>query len=511
MLLEQADSRRIAALTALSRDQRAPLCQFFTPPTVARFMAAMFSDLPTDLRLLDPGAGVGSLLAAVVERACSSRVKPSHIDITAYEIEPTLVAYLESTLRDCRSECSVHGTDVTHHVIQGDFIQTVSEAGSGGMSLQSAPSFNRVILNPPYRKIPSKSEHRQQLHKLGIEASNLYAGFIALAIMMLELGGELVAITPRSFCNGPHFRQFRRFLLDEMALQSIHVFDARDKAFETDHVLQENVIIHATKGAARQKVIVSFSDGPDGSSLASSEVHYDRIVDPNDEDQFIQIPDSHSGGFGWTAPRSMSHTLHDLGISVSTGRVVDFRVQQDLLGHDDLDCVPLIYPSHFAEGFIEWPRAASKRNRSIKCTDATKSLLLPAGWYVLVKRFTAKEERRRVVAAVLDPERLRSPQFGIENHVNVLHQNGRGMEAALAKGLAVFLNSSLLDRDFRRFSGHTQVNATDLRRLRFPSPESLAVLGARLDSRLPSQGQVDNWIDEGMRDREPVPELPREG
>jgi adenine-specific DNA-methyltransferase len=85
------------------------------------------------------------------------------------------------------------------------------------------------------------------------------------------------------------------------------------------------------------------------------------------------------------------------------------------------------------------------------------------------------------------------------------------MEAALAKGLAVFLNSSLLDRDFRRFSGHTQVNATDLRRLRFPSPESLAVLGARLDSRLPSQGQVDNWIDEGMRDREPVPELPREG
>jgi hypothetical protein len=35
--------------------------------------------------------------------------------------------------------------------------------------------------------------------------------------------------------------------------------------------------------------------------------------------------------------------------------------------------------------------------------DADAKALLPSGFYVVVKRFSAKEERRRIVAAVWDP------------------------------------------------------------------------------------------------------------
>jgi adenine-specific DNA-methyltransferase len=48
----------------------------------------------------------------------------------------------------------------------------------------------------------------------------------------------------------------------------------------------------------------------------------------------------------------------------------------------------------------------------------------------------------------------------------------------LAHGLAVFLSTTAVDENFRRFSGHTQVNATDLKLMKYPSREALIALGA---------------------------------
>ena len=69
---------------------------------------------------------------------------------------------------------------------------------------------------------------------------------------------------------------------------------------------------------------------------------------------------------------------------------------------------------------------------------------------------------------------------GFENHLNYFHENGRGLELNLAKGLAAFLNCSSLDRYFRLFSGHTQVNASDLRRMRYPNRDELEATGSRI-------------------------------
>ena len=47
----------------------------------------------------------------------------------------------------------------------------------------------------------------------------------------------------------------------------------------------------------------------------------------------------------------------------------------------------------------------------------------------------------------------------------------------MALGLAVYLNSTMIDNYFRQFNGHTQVNATDLRLLKYPSKKVLIDLG----------------------------------
>lgn len=118
---------------------------------------------------------------------------------------------------------------------------------------------------------------------------------------------------------------------------------------------------------------------------------------------------------------------------------------------------------------------------------------MPEGWYCVVKRFSSKEERRRIVAAVWSPERIPGA-VAFENHLNVFHRKGGGLDRDLAHGLCWWLNSTLVDQFFRTFSGHTQVNATDLRTLRFPTAEALREVGRDVPSALPDQETIDARI-----------------
>lgn len=79
---------------------------------------------------------------------------------------------------------------------------------------------------------------------------------------------------------------------------------------------------------------------------------------------------------------------------------MDFCATPLLRAFPDADTVPLIYPLNFDKGFIEWPKAGGKKPQAMALLPGSDALLVPKGMYVLVKRFTSKEETRRVVAAV---------------------------------------------------------------------------------------------------------------
>lgn len=492
-LLERVDFLRLEANQKLTAD-RAEKGQFFTPQKIAQFMACMFAERPSMLNILDAGAGIGSLSAALVAEACQWNPKPSAITITAYEIDPTLTEYLHITLGYCQEVCRQEDICFEYEVIQDDFMRAAVDALGGSTLFSLRKSFNAAILNPPYRKIHNASTTRRLLRKVGIETTNLYAAFLWLTIRLLEPNGELVAITPRSFCNGPYFLPFREVLLKTMFIKRIHVFDYRDRAFEEDNVLQENIILHAIKAHQQEKVTISSSADPDDPFITVREVEYDQLIYPDDPNLFIHIvPDGLGQRIGQKA-RSLSVSLDELGITVSTGRVVDFRAADFLREKPDAETVPLIYPSNFSQGYIAWPNGQIKKPSAIRLAEETASLLVPSGWYVLVKRFSAKEEKRRVVAAICDPTRLNAEFIGIENHLNYYHQNGKGLSPLLAKGLAAFLNSTIVDEYFRQFSGHTQVNATDLRNQKYPSLSQLMAIGEKIGAKFPKQEEIDQIV-----------------
>ena len=70
-----------------------------------------------------------------------------------------------------------------------------------------------------------------------------------------------------------------------------------------------------------------------------------------------------------------------------------------------------------------------------------------------------------------------------------------GLIEVSAAGLFAFLNSTVVDQYFRRFSGHTQVNATDLRKLAYPDRNTLQAMGAEMKTLDLSQDEIDELVE----------------
>lgn len=88
MLLAYAEETRLVVSPRMNVKRKSALGQFMTPASVARFMAAMFppSALQT-CKLLDPGAGLGALTSAFLDRWKSGGFGFSKIEATAHEID----------------------------------------------------------------------------------------------------------------------------------------------------------------------------------------------------------------------------------------------------------------------------------------------------------------------------------------------------------------------------------------------------------------------------------------
>ena len=482
-----------------------------TPAPICRFMASLFDDVSGHVRLLDPGAGVGSLTAAFIERCVHETEKPLSVFAACYEIEPLMIEYLGTVLREAKSQSRAVGIDANGTIFGTDFV--LASSSDSQEDLFNVPDTDsevvtHVIMNPPYKKINSKSVHRAALRRAGVETSNLYTGFMFLAAQRIEHGGEMVAIVPRSFCNGPYFRPFREQFCSMMVLRHVHVFEKRDSAFKGDDVLQENIIIHAVKGAPPSSIRITTSRGGNfdfdadsrecvGEDMTQRVVDYSSVISPNDPDAVIRIiaNDLEQGVADRIAHFTAS--LSDLELEVSTGPVVDFRLRKDLRAQPDKGTAPVLYATHFRGGTLEWPKPTKKPN-AIAVTNKSRKWLYPnEGCFVVTRRFTSKEEKRRVVASIYASD-LPGDLVGFENHLNVFHANQKGVGRSLAAGLTIYLNSSLVDRFFRQISGHTQVNATDLRSLRYPDRETLKRIGNSVHSCKLSQREIDNLIEKEL-------------
>ena len=296
---------------------------------------------------------------------------------------------------------------------------------------------------------------------------------MAVGYLHLRARGQMAAIVPRSWANGPYFRLFRHHMLDNVAIEHIQTFASRSALFSEAKVLQENVIVTVTRDGEQGNVSLTFDNNE------TRLVPWSEIVVPADPERFVRIPTG--------SERLLSGVpLTALGLRATTGKVVDFRTR-DRLAPASEGIFPLIYPGNIYAGALQWPREIGKA-QGFNCEpDESKRYLTEAGAHVVVKRFSSKEERRRVVAAA----HITDTPVAYENKLNVIACPNRDV----AVGLALWLNSTAVDHHFRALSGHTQVNATDLRTMPYPSLELLRDLGSRHGTAMPKQSCIDETIE----------------
>jgi adenine-specific DNA-methyltransferase len=407
------------------------------------------------IRVLDPGAGTGILSVALINRLLAER-PDLEIEVVAVEVDEALYPALQSALDDIEALGNVKS-----RLVKSDFLE---------WALSTNERFDLIVQNPPYAKLKSGSPPQNILRSAGIDVPNIYAAFLALGLRLLLDNGQQIAITPRSWLNGTYYSRFRREFVGVAGIDSIHSFESRSNIFRDSNVLQEAIVVASTRGRWPKFVQIFTSHDHQDDARARSAAYSDVVTE-----DFIHVPATQkdADAVAWMMQHAR-YSLEELGLAVSTGRVVSFRARDKLLRQHVDGALPFVTPSHIRNGRVNHPVGTSKPEWFQVEPESAAKMLVPPGVYVVVKRFSAKEERRRISAGVWESHE----PVAFDNKLNYVHQNGNGLELRVALGLAVFLNSSRFDDHFRVFSGHTQVNATDLRLMRFPSLEQLTALSS---------------------------------
>ncbi len=315
----------------------------------------------------------------------------------------------------------------------------------------------------------------------------------------------MIFITPRSFASGPYFRRFRESFFGEVVPKAIHLFDSRKEAFGRDEVLQENIILVGVKQPPSRycdenaQVRISMSSGAnDLADCFHRQVSLRDVLDYDSPDKILHVPvETEEQRLadvvnGWTG-RLSAH-----GLAISTGPVVPFRAVPLLC---EQGCVPethapLLWMQHVQAMQAQWPRTASRKPQFIMVNEQALPLLVPNKNYVLLRRFSSKEQHRRLIAAPYLQTIVAGKYLGLENHLNYIYRPGGEMSKEEALGLSALLNSRLLDTYFRIFNGSTQVSATELRAMPLPPLDALEELGKRFLHHQPSLEEVDMVVDE---------------
>ena len=486
-LPDHAAQRQLKYLEDTTPSYRKGQGQIFTPPEIGQFMAGLFSRVPKQFRLLDPGAGAGVLSVAVCERVLQQST-PRQLFIHAFEPESTLAEILRGNLEHCKQTLAKAGHSLAFSVVQEDFIAAASPhlEEPGTLLKPTIPDdFDAVIMNPPYFKLRKDSEHAKLMGRVVHGQPNAYAFFLTLGARLLKPDGELVAITPRSFCNGLYFRGFRRWFFERMSLEAIHLFESRTDIFKDSGVLQESVITKSRKlGTPSKQVRITGSFGKDmPKRLQCQMLPHASIVDNSCGEQLVKIPASDDDCKIMRLLEAIPQRFEETGLRISTGHVVTFRATDLILQeHNGEPVVPLLMPHNIKPYRVEWP--VTRKQHPVYIIDNEQSrkrkLLVPTRNCVVLKRFSSKEEKRRLTATCLLGREQEASRIGLENHLNYVYLADRELTENETFGVAALFNSVLLDRYFRILSGNTQVNATEIRNLHFPSLEQLADIGQRV-------------------------------
>lgn len=453
-------------MASVPKSTRKKYGQFFTNVTTAKYMAALFDfDLSKpQLHILDAGAGSGILSAAAIDKLVHDGYK-GEIHLTCYETDEQVLSLLRTNLELAKSKYGVH-----YEIRQDNYI-TSQTFENGSLFDDENNVYDYIIGNPPYLKISKDANEAKMMPSVCYGAPNLYFLFWAMGIHNLKQDAELVYIVPRSWTSGAYFKQFRQYLFANCVITDIHLFESRDKVFDRESVLQETIIIKVKKTIQKPDYInITSSSTSTFEDVVKFCASYGTIVAKN---QFVYLATNEKDVKVLSQINHFDATLPDMNMRMQTGIIVDFRTREVLRNQLEDDSYPLFYSQHIKGGRVIWP--LGKEGEVIK-TDR-KGYLQENSDFLMVKRFTSKEEERRLQCGIYLKKKY--PQFSYistQNKINFIKCDS----PCVTYGLYVLLNSTLYDNYYRILNGSTQVNSTEINQMPIPKRQIIKKMGREL-------------------------------
>jgi adenine-specific DNA-methyltransferase len=205
-------------------------------------------------------------------------------------------------------------------------------------------------------------------------------------------------------------------------------------------------------------------------------VPYDVVV--SGKDKYVYLVRTQDEINVMKSVNAIGKPMPSIGLKMKTGLTVDFRNRELLRNSVGDHIVPLFYAHHIRDGQVIFP--IGKENEYM--TDELPGMVQLNRNYLFVKRFTSKEERRRLQCGVyLARQFPEYKKISTQNKINFIDTiDGSEMTEELVFGLYIILNSSLYDMYYRILNGSTQVNATEMNAIPVPAKHEIERLGRKM-------------------------------
>jgi adenine-specific DNA-methyltransferase len=446
--------------------------QFFTPLEIAHFMASYSECGGEAIRILDPGCGSGILSCALVEHVIRANSKIRSIELVVYETDVAIFPILKQSLAYLNQWGEAQGIQMAICLQTEDFILHNADGFKTDFDLFAKPvtNFDIIISNPPYFKLPIDDKRALAAKVVVNGHPNIYAIFMALAAKLLKERGELIFITPRSYASGGYFKVFRDYFFKLVDLDKVHLFVSRKETFSRDKVLQETVVIKGTKRSVPSaEVVVSSSSGlKDLKTPLVKTFPKKDIINLSSREKILYLPTTNYEEAILSVFKKWTGCLSDYNIKISTGPVVAFRAREYLREEDGDSVAPLFWLHNVKQMMLEWPVPKPNKEQFIRIEEKSFSLLIPNKNYILLRRFSSKDDKSRLVAAPYFCDGVETDYIGVENKLNYIYRPCGYLEENEVIGVCALLNSRLFDAYFRIFNGNVNVSATELREMPLP-------------------------------------------
>lgn len=479
-----ADRLGVVYTYSVSQQHKKENGQFFTPVEIASLMASYTGFEGNSVRILDPGCGSAVLSCNLIEHLANTNKALKTIELIAYETDSELIPISQQALDYLEKWGNQQGINIKTKLYTEDYILHNSDCFTEPGDLFSKPveQFDIVISNPPYFKL-SIDDKRTKVAKVVVNGHpNIYAIFMALSAKLLKEYGELIFITPRSYAAGGYFKIFREYFFKIIDLDLVHLFVSRKDTFSRDKVLQETVIIKGTKRPKPEpQVTISSSSGLKDLKTPLIKIFPKKdIIDLNTNEKILYLPTTDYDEAVLEIFKNWKGNLAKYNIKISTGPVVAFRARDYLrenFENGTVQTAPLFWLHNVKQMILEWPIVKPKKEQYINIEEKSMPLLILNKNYILLRRFSSKDDKNRLIAAPYFCNFIKSDFIGVENKVNYIYRPKGHLERNEIVGLCALLNSSLFDTYFRIFNGNVNVSATELREISLPPLETIQEIG----------------------------------